>query len=242
MRVTLISIFALVACAEQGDEGMYVLNNTAVTDKCVLTGTTSQPFMSHGEIYAFGDQGYFLTPLIQSRLVSPEGVDPIQNTIQLRSANIELTLKAVTVGLTNTQPDTSLGSLTALFSGALPPSGSVNVGFELIPLSILSNVVINAGDPNTASIRAEILASVTIIGDINGNEVTSSPFVYPVTACNDCIVRVYVDSTGTPLTCPVPNTLSPSTGNACNHWQDGVVDCCRDGAGALVCPATTAAI
>ena len=232
-----ISVFALAACAEQGDEGMYVLNNTAPTgDSCFLNGSTMQPFVAHGEIWVGSNRGYLLTPLIQSRYVSPTGVDPIQNTIQLRSANVELTLKALTVpraggGYDTTQPNSSVGTFSALFSGALPPGGSVNVGFDVIPVASLQDIL-------GVAVTAEVLASVTIVGDVNGSEVVSSPFLFPISICSDCVVNILTDSLGQYMTCPVPTTVTPRAGNPCNVFQDGNVDCCvQPGTTTLVCPA-----
>jgi len=248
---TLASVLAVAACANQGDEQMYVLNNTAVpgTD-CVLTSSTTQPFLAHGEIWAGSSKGYFLTPLIESRIMQQSGIDPIQNTIQLRSANVELSLKSVSIkhvdgAFETSQPNSSVGTFSALFSGALQPGGTVNVGFEVLPPAKLQEIIDGTGgDPYYDTIRAEVLATVTIFGDINGSEVTSSPFLYPITICTDCVVSLYVDDMGIPLACPVPMGYTPRTGNACNKYQDGAVDCCRvartDGTYDLVCPAPVA--
>ena len=94
---TLTAVLALTACAETGDEGMIVLNNTAVTDTCSLSGAPSQPFIAHGQIWAKSPNGYFLTPLIQSRVTSADSVDDTQRTIFLSGANVSLEVKAVTI-------------------------------------------------------------------------------------------------------------------------------------------------
>src|SRR5690349_11768441 len=94
---TLTAVLALTACAETGDEGMIVLNNTAVTDTCSLSGAASQPFIAHGQIWAKSPNGYFLTPLIQSRVTSADSVDDTQRTIFLTGANVSLEVKAVTI-------------------------------------------------------------------------------------------------------------------------------------------------
>src|SRR5436309_2946438 len=79
--LTLTAVLALAACANSGDEGMIVLNNTAVTATCTLTGSSSQPFIAHGQIYAKSPNGYLLTPLIQSRVVMTDSTDVSQRTI-----------------------------------------------------------------------------------------------------------------------------------------------------------------
>jgi hypothetical protein len=236
----IIPALLLVGCTDQGDEGMTVLNNTAITGAtCTATGDPNQPFQSHGQIYASSSLGYQLTPLIQSRISATSGMqvlEPLSRTIQLRGADISLTLKAVSVetdgAFTVTQPDTLVSQFSVLFSGSLPPSGAVNVGFDAIPPSALRQIMqqVNA-NPATSRINAEVLAEVTIRGDLGGSGVTSTPFYYPISVCNDCVV---VNNGACPMT-----IAAPRPGNPCNPYQDGIVDCCTDASGNLVCPGPT---
>lgn len=238
-HAALISALVLVGCADTGDEGMIVLNNTAVSGSCDLTGDPSQPFVSHGEIYALSNKGYTLTPLIQSRVTSGDQTggtapDPIQKTIFLRSADISLSLEAVSIetggAFTDTQPKVNVGQFQVLFSGSLPPSGSVNVGFEVITPSILRDIVTRSGaNLTTSNLRAEVLATVTINGTLNGDNISALPFNYPISVCNDCVVIEHG-------TCPITDVTTIQQGNACNLYQDGQVDCCRDSTGKLICP------
>jgi hypothetical protein len=234
---TLTSALLLFGCADQGDEGMTVINNTAVSGSCSLTGGADQPFKSHGTIYALSPAGYLLTPLIQSRVTlgTEINADELQKTIFLRGADVSLTLKAqsiVTNGqYTVTQPEKNVGQFSVLFAGALPPGGSVNVGFEVITPAILRDILGASGvNLATSDLNAEVLAEVTIRGDLGGDEVESNPFQYPISVCTDCVVNV----TGA---CPATGTVR--TGDACNIFQDGVVDCCTAADGELVCPAST---
>jgi hypothetical protein len=238
---TLTAVLALAACADTGDEGMIVLNNTAISgDTCTLTGATSQPFIAHGQIFAKSPNGYFLTPLIESRVMSADSVDDTQRTIFLTGANVSLEVKAVTIehadgsfangpAITLAQPQFS-----ALFSGSLPPAGSVNVGFDVIPPQVLRQILTGSGASATDKMTAEVLATVNILGTLGGDALESSPFQFPVAVCNNCVV---VDNG----TCPM-NLMEARPGNACNVYQDGVVDCCHDASNNLVCPGPTAAM
>jgi hypothetical protein len=230
---TLTAVLALAACADTGDEGMIVLNNTAVTETCTLSGAASQPFIAHGQIWAKSPNGYFLTPLIQSRVTSADSVDDTQRTIFLTGANVSLEVKAVTIekpdgsfvngpAITLQQPQFS-----ALFSGSLPPSGTVNVGFDVIPPQVLRQILTSSGAGATDKMTAEVLATVNILGTLGGDALESSPFQFPVAVCNNCVV---VDNG----TCPL--LTAPRTGNACNAFQDGVIDCCHDASNNFVCP------
>ncbi len=236
---SLTSVLILVGCANQGDEGMIVLNNTAVTSTCVLTGDPAQPFVSHGELYALGNAGYLLTPLIQSRVTLETGgsataVDQLQRTIALRGADVSLTVEAVSVrnsdgSYTVTQPtNKQVDPFSVLFSGSLPPNGSVNVGFEVITPATAQRILGLAGYQAGQLMSAEVLAAVTIRGDLGGDEIKSAPFHFPISVCTDCVVN----NLGP---CPATGTRA---GNACNPFQDGVVDCCTGTSGQLICPAT----
>ena len=231
---SLTSALVLFGCANQGDEGMIVLNNTAVAGTtCEMTGAAGQPFLSHGEIYALSNRGYTLTPLIQSRVTMAMGStsNPLQKTIALRGADISLMHKAVSIETNGsfavTNPESNLGDFSVLFSGSLPPDGTVNVGFEIITPAIMRNILQMAGVTASQKLNAEVLAEVTIKGTLGGNDISASPFFFPVSVCTDCVVNVVG-------ACPA--TVVARTGNACNIYQDGVVDCCT-GANGLVCPA-----
>lgn len=221
-----------VACVDSGDEGMYVLNNTAPPDgSCVLSGNPGQPQLGHGIIDYRSPIPYVMTPLLQSRIQMVEGADDSSRTIQLRGADVTLTLKAVTLesgtSFTSTQPNKVYPTFSVLFSGSLPPAGYVNAFVDIIPPATLREIGgMATGD---AGLNAEVLAEVVVKGDIGGDAVETAPFYFPVTVCNNCVlndVGACSEFTGT-----------ARTGNACNPYQDGVLDCCTNDSGQRVCPA-----
>ena len=231
-RLVLVSLL-LVGCVDEGDEGMTVINNSA-SDTCTFSGAKDQAFRSHGTIWTESPAGYVFTPLVESRLTQLEGTDEAQRTISITGANVSLEVKSATIE----NADGSFSSTTvplgpteaqfsSLFSASLPPSGTVNVDFELIPRSTLRTIAMTAG---TNILEAEVLATVRILGKFNGDDIESVPFQFPVTVCTDCVVNVTgpcTEFTGTPR----------SSGNACNPFQDGIIDCCQSDARGLVCPA-----
>ena len=234
LRLAALVPFTLVACVSGGDEGMYILNNTATTESCALNGSPDQPQRGHGLIHYQSPTAYVMTPLIQSRLQSAEGGDVTSKTIQLRGADVTLTLKAYSVesggSFRSENPNTMLGApFTVLFSGSLPPSGFVNTFIDLIPPAQLRMVAAATGaNVNADVFNAEVLASVVVRGEVGDDSIDTEPFLYPVTVCNDCVV-VNLGA------CP---QAAVRLGNACNPFQDGMVDCCKDADGKLVCPAS----
>ena len=235
LRLAALIPLALVACVDSGDEGLYVVNNSAVTGtSCVLNGSPTQPQLGHGLIHVNSTLPYVMTPLLQSRIATAENVDEVSKTIQLRGADVTLTLKAVSIErdgqFTTTNPETQLTQFSTLFSGSVAPGASVNAFVDIIPPETIRSVVAMSGaNVETDSLNAEVLASVVVKGEINDDGIESQPYLYPVTICNDCVFinrGLCTDFTG-----------AASTGNACNPYQDGVVDCCTHSMTGYTCPA-----
>lgn len=221
----------LAACAaDEGDESIIVSKNVVPGDMCTFGASSAEQFLPHGEVSAFAKRGYTLYPQLTSRIVATDA-QLQQRTITLKGARVDLTF-----------PDPALAGVTGIkfesrFSGPLAPNGGItDVGFELIPTSVIDQIrsAIGATPTTTDSKRAEVIAKVVIFGDLSGDEVTSASYEYPVTVCNDCVTNVIG-------TCPLPaGSVVGGTPNPCNPYQDGTIDCCAMG-NDVVCPATVVA-
>jgi hypothetical protein len=235
----LVAAVMLVGCTASGDEGFVVLNNSVPDNSCALSGSKDQAFLANGHILTISPAGYQLFPLLESRISVLDGQDPTTRTINIRGARIDLTIESVQLtngtgqvsNLTDQQRpkvDAGLLKFKQLRSGSLPPGGTANIGLEVLPWSvipqIMQGITLAAGD----RFRAIVVATVVMYGEIGGDEVTSEPFVYPVEICNDCVANIVG---------PCPAALMVA-GNACNPYQDGTVTCCTDSMNRLVCPAT----
>jgi hypothetical protein len=212
---------SLSACADKGDEGMFILSNTAppVGATCTLTGDPMQPFTAAGEIShraALVGAGYVLTPLIESRITANVGSEA-QRTIHLEGAN-------VTVAVAN---GAASPGYTALFAGSIAPNGgSTNVAFEVLSASQISTF-------GSATQNVEVVANVAVYGTLGGGRIDAEPFQYPITIIGDNNGITF----GTTTLC---SSMPPTArkGNPCNPYQDGTVDCCQPSAGGNpVCPA-----
>lgn len=221
MRLVSALAFTLlvVGCADKGDEGFFILNNTAPpVSACTFTGDSGQPFIAAGSISQVSPQGYIFNPLLQSRITATMGMES-ERTIHLEGANV--TLQLANGGMTQ--------SFTALFSGSLAPNnGTTNVSFELIPVSSINAL-------GNASQNVEVVASITPYGTLGGGRIDGEPFQYPVTIVAGGTGIVNVQGRCDSPTPPVAAHL----GNGCNVFQDGLVDCCTGCDGKLVCPSTT---
>jgi hypothetical protein len=236
--VLFTSTLAVAGCvADSGGEGFAIVNNSAVTGTtCMLTGVAGQPFVSHGQISTLSPAGYLFTPLMQSQITADTS-SVQQRTIQFQGANIELTVEALTIGhadgtFTMVTPAPTLmgtnGKFQSLFSGSLAPQGTANVAFEIIPKPTIAEIVTAAGAGSGDTLQAEVKAVVKPYGTMGGSRVDGTPFSYPVTVCNNCVVVNHG-------ACPFTGTAR--VGDPCQPFQDGPVDCCVDASNNLVCPA-----
>jgi hypothetical protein len=250
-RLSLVaSMLVATACADTGGEALEIRQNlTPPSTTCSLAAANNAPFTSRGEISLQSPQPYILTPMIESRISATMGFEG-QRTILLRGARVDLQLGPISVddghgnvsvldfGDTEKQQLITAGTtkFRSPFSSPLPPNGGLSVGvFDIVPTTAFGAVIAKVGAANFASkrVHAQALATIVVYGDLDGEEVESPPFIYPVTLCNDCVVRVLGS-------CPLPVGTDVLPGNACNRFQDGVVDCCTAGT-SLLCPATVAA-
>jgi hypothetical protein len=233
-----IALAVLAGCSlttNHGDEGMVVLGNTAASGTtCMFTGDPAQPLTTHGIIDALAATPYLLTPLVQSRITPIENGDPLQRTILFGGANVDLAVVAASAnGATAsvTLPSDAT-HFKVVFSGALPPMGDANVSFDLVPADAIQAIAMQTNALTTPHVDVEVQSTVTIFGTLgtDGNaKVEAGPFSYGVTVCNDCVVN----DLGSCLN--VTGTVR--TGNPCNLFQDGIVDCCQNMAGMETCPA-----
>jgi hypothetical protein len=238
LRSVAILAPALAGClASNGDQGMLILNDSALgmgAMGCVFTGDINQPFISHGIISTLSPVPYGLTPLIQSRIQPQMMGDTSIRTISLQGADVTLSVASVqlmskSVGNSSPAPPDlgSDGKFKSLFSGSIMPGGTANVGMDLIPTSVLQTIG-SLATTTDMHVHAEVVGTVTAYGTMGGDKVTSEPFQFPVTVCNDCVI---VDiGACTMMTAP------STTGNPCNVFQDGTVACCEANGG-LLCPA-----
>jgi len=228
-------VFSLVGCIAAdgaGDEAIYISKALGANDDCTFTSSESEAFIGHGMITAFSPAPYVIHPQMKSRIIAePSEMD--QKTIQIRGARVNLDFKDSEVGAL---VDAKNKKFQTLFSAPLAPnSGSVTDGiFELIPDGALASIADSI--PEGEVFETEVVGKIVVFGDLAGDEVTSQEFQFPVTICSNCVLAAF----GQPdfPTCPV--MAAGRQGNACNMFQDGVVDCCRESTGGLVCPAVVA--
>ncbi|HTR56102.1 MAG TPA: hypothetical protein VMJ10_35740 [Kofleriaceae bacterium] len=235
--VSLLALVVVGACSNGGDEPMIILGNTAQmtgATACMYTGDPSQPITASGTISVASQMGYQVAPLIQSRITSPMG-EELTRTIEVQGATVELSIPN---GSTSISLDSNEAAFQAFFAVAVPPQGTANVQFELIPETVIAKVAkLGALGDAMNPVSVEVVAEVTLFGEFGGSRVTGQTWQYPVTICNDCVVSL--DGVAPSYFCPLTITTI-RTGDPCNPYQDGAVDCCVDMASNMLeCPGPT---
>jgi hypothetical protein len=251
-----IALLASAGCvADSGDEAFVIRNNLAAGDtSCAFTPQLTAASTSRGTLNTRSPDPYLLAPLIESRITAATGQESLR-TVSLMGAKIDLAVGPITVvdGQGNTtfscavegatpcfdaaaSADLAAGGITrfrSLFSAPLAPNmGLTAATFDLVPTTLVREIQRKVGAlAADAHLRAQVVATARVYGQLNGSEVESPPFVFPVTVCNDCVVNIL------PTSCAqTPKSFVARKGNPCNPYQDGVLDCCQEGT-SLICPA-----
>ncbi len=227
-------VATFAGCADDFGGGLLVRQNLApVMGACSFEADSAAAFIARGTIRDDSPSPYIFHPLIESRITAIEGQESLR-TVQLRGARVELAIVGATVDGDPIDIDTRtfpVGStkFASLFSAPVAPLGLSAAEFDLIPVAFLAAVARAVG--TTGSARVQVVAEGSVYGDLGGDEISSDPFTYPVTICNDCVF--------TNIGSCAAITEPGSTGNPCNPYQDGVVECCTTG-DSLLCPAMPA--
>lgn len=233
LALALSASLAASACVDGGsDASMVILRNLAPGDGCVLDPSSDVAF-TNGVIQIDSSAGYLFTPLVRNDLVTVEGEIVTRKTIFVEGARVTIDFYDTTLftadeiatfqaeGLTRFQAPTS--------SSISPNGGTHSFNFEIVPPELLAEL--DAKLPLDA--RSTVLnVSVQMVGYINGDEITSNVFRYPVEVCRDCLVTNVGACAG------IDPGVDYPTGGACNPVQDGTLACCTATDGSLVCPAT----
>lgn len=219
-RILLAGVLSTtVGCAAEGAESIQILRNQAPGDECVIPTDTGGEFQPRGRIDVAAGSGYLFTPLVQSNVEPSESAG---RWIFVEGADVSLEFVGANA------PSGDFGDLLnfrSLFSGSIEPGGVSTFAFDVVPKQLLSQLTVNVDDP------LQVVASIELVGTLDGSDVESNTFNYPVEICNGCLTNVLGACLG------LDESIDIRLGGVCQTLQDGVIDCCTDDAGGLVCPA-----
>ena len=246
MQRLFILLCVTAGCAADEYGSFVILSNNAppTSGLCEFTADENNAFITRGQLAIESTSSYLLNPLFASRLKAESGKE-LQRTVALHGARVDLVVGPIvtieggvstTIDIDPADPELGkdVGGITkfqTLFSAALPPNGLSAATFDLVPTQVIEAVIARAQPSATRVVHAQVQANVEAFGDLQGSEIVGDPFQYPVTICNDCVVN----NLGACAAIPI-GTIA-RTGNPCNPFQDGIVDCCAGDQGQQVCPA-----
>lgn len=225
LSMLVVSAFATQSGCVDAGETLRILRNQEPTGLCVVADDESSAFLSSGLIDTTADTGYIFTPLVENRAVGDVETD---RRVFIDGAVVRLKFAtdffdAATLTRLETE---GLSYFTQPFSGSIVSNGLGAFKFEIIPRVVLEEMQGNLPAGEFTRITAEI----EMRGTIDGKDVTSPAFIYPIEVCNGCLVQ----DLGL---CAELTTEEIQIGGACQERQDGYIDCCTDLEGEEQCPA-----
>lgn len=198
----LVALGSIACTAEYGS--MVILQNQVPEEGCVVSGSVDSTFRSSGLLHPDSQFGYVFTPVVRS-IVSDS--DRAGRLIFVQGADIRV-------------EDLASGAIVqefgSRFSGYIPPGDTIGVAFEITQPGL------GEGD---------YLARIQMYGTMDGGDVESQEFEYPVKVSADAFEVVVGSCAALPI-----GYLGESVANECNPLQDGYIECCDSG-GTKVCPA-----
>lgn len=222
------SLTCQVACTADGAETLQLLRNQLPADGCVVPIDSTGPFQPRGRIDVSSNQGYRFTPLVQNVAIANENS---MRRIFVDGANVDIEFVGANAPDPASFQDNYI-NFRSPFSGSIAAEGLTSFDFDIVSRELLADLA-SAVTPTSS---VQLIASVTIVGDLDGDTVESNTFSYPVEICDGCMRNVLGPCLG------LSETLEISGGGACNSNQDGILDCCTAGDGSLTCPAVPIAI
>lgn len=207
-----------VGCVD-ADASIRILRNQAPENGCEIPADDGADFLPRGIIDTEAESGYLFTPLVENRgIISAEA----ERLFFIEGANVDLFFQN---GITPPSDEAQVRFRQPL-SGSIPAGELATFAFEIVQKPVLEDLAGQLGDGESTLVEVDI----EILGEIDGGDASSNLFTYPVDVCKGCLTNVIGS-------CDALPSVQVRTGGSCQLLQDGVVDCCTDSEGGLVCPA-----
>lgn len=181
-----------LACTDSGGSLVVLYNRTPERALATCAASASEgSFLPSGTLDLIGGKGYTLTPLIQNNATAGTG-GALTRSVFLTGADTKLE-----PGLTDDSEAlvAALGadrSQRQLFTGIVAAGG----GLAAVPYQVITDAQATALKARVAAGQSiQIVAATKVRGDMDGGDVTSSEFRYPITLCHGCLVPREPDAT-----------------------------------------------
>ena len=218
----LVSALGLSACVDGGDT-IQVLRNQLPQAGCLVPDSATATFMPRGRIESSAAGGYLFTPLIENRAVPNAAAD---RNVFVDGANVDLKFSDDLFSEAEIKAfnDSGLARFKQSFSGSIPAGGLASFAFEVLPKGLLDEIDNRLADGQST----QVVAQVEVLGTLDGGDIESNLFSYPIQVCKGCLIQ----NLGS---CESIISEEINTGGVCQALQDGILDCCTDAEGGLVC-------
>ena len=241
-----VSLIPILASCQDREVGMNILEMKPVDPSTCLAVSDEGAYRAGGVVDLTLRTNYEVHPMVENNMVDTVEIKSLDstdarvstNSIVLRSAVIEYT---------------ALDQLSANIQTQriIPLSGTIGIGERLLitGLDLFSSdmleqfrsadefLLIDGGEARPRRTDAEIIAHIRLKGEtLDGREIESNEFLFPVRVCNGCMITypadMLVDRSGV-LTCPprdpsIEEMASPSDVPLCPGSlgsDDSFVDC-----------------
>ena len=159
-----------------------------------------------------------MRPVIENRALASAGASRLA---LLEGYNVDISYP----GSGSCSTDASLTSYSRLVGASVEPGGTAIISVELLPAQLIASCSVSGTD------TIDVVAEVQFFGQMDGGDIESTTFRYPVQVCDGCLIEdlgMCADLTG---------SESVSTGSSCNPFQDLPITCCTNSSGQQICPA-----
>jgi hypothetical protein len=216
------AVLSVGACTDAGRVLFIVQNNVPEPQPvgCTIQGSLNSQFRQSGAVDLTNSSFYQLTPVMMNLAARVSGDDSKRVAI-VQGAEVSIEVPA------GSNIDLGANSQRTLrFTGAVfPDGGTTGFAIELLSEAMLEAIAnsVTLAEKDRVSLVVEITAFATM----DGNEVESERFFFPLDVCDGCLLRVADSCDITP----------PSRGYECYpQVQDVPTICCLDASGGTICP------
>jgi hypothetical protein len=230
-HLTLVGLLVgAAACAD--NQSLLIIQNQVAQSGCSIPATISTSFRGFGrldvtEVEGISNPGYLFTPVLQNAIAGSSD-NPNLNIVLVQGADVELSASTTeaSTALVATLAGAGANLRTHRISASVRPNATAGIAFPAIDED--QTTLINGALAEDDSVQ--LIARVRVFGTLNGSEIVTPTFDYPITVCKGCLIENVGDCT------MIPEGTEIEEGGVCNLFQDDPVTCCES-TGVLVCPA-----
>ncbi|MBI4509724.1 MAG: hypothetical protein HY698_08800 [Deltaproteobacteria bacterium] len=177
-----LCLAAAAGCTEQNGSLVILQNQPFGEENCEVSGTRSDVYVPFGMLDLDAQLPYLIRPLLMNGAVAVEGQLALHYAF-LKGADIQLLPgpQQTSIDLINSLKTEAVR--TQRFSGSVSPNGGTAA--TIFPAIDADQAVVLATRVPVGSF-VSVVARITVFADMDGGEIATEPFDFPITLCQDC--------------------------------------------------------